>query len=46
MKGREGDTGDQSQPGCNVNSTFNFTVGVLAVVAAIVIGYFIYRLMN
>jgi hypothetical protein len=28
---------------CNVNSTFNFTMGGLALVAAAVIGYFIWR---
>jgi hypothetical protein len=29
-------------PGCNVNSTFNYTVGVLAVAVAILIGYWVY----
>ena len=32
----------QLQPGCNVNSTFNFTVGVAAIAAALLIGYVVY----
>lgn len=40
MKGRESDAGDRPRPGCNVNSTFNFIIGALAIVAALVIGYF------
>jgi hypothetical protein len=34
---------DRNQrPGCNVNSTFNFIVGVLAIAAVFVIGYLLY----
>jgi len=33
---------DRPQPGCNVNSTFNFTVGGIAIAAAILIGYWVY----
>ncbi len=36
------DIGDTQQPNCNVNSTFNFTVGGLAIAAALVIGYLAY----
>jgi hypothetical protein len=32
-----------AEPGCNVNSTFNFSVGALAIAAAIAIAYFVYR---
>ena len=35
--------GGHGEPGCNVNSTFNFTVGALAIAAALVIGYLAYR---
>ena len=34
--------GSTLQPGCNVNSMFNFTVGGLAIAAALVIGYLTY----
>ena len=40
------ETDDSRQMGgssCNVNSTFNFTMGGLALVAAVVIGYFIWQ---
>ena len=30
---------NQPQPGCNVNSTFNYTVGGFAIAAALLIGY-------
>jgi hypothetical protein len=33
------DDAAKSQRGCNVSSTFNFTVGGLAIVAAVLIGY-------
>lgn len=32
-----------SPKGCNVSMTFNYTVGVLATLAAGAIGYFLYR---
>jgi hypothetical protein len=32
----------QAQPRCNVNSTFNFTVGAIAILVAILIGYIVY----
>jgi hypothetical protein len=28
---------------CNTNSTFNFSVGIVAIIAAVVIGYVVYR---
>ncbi|MDQ3746333.1 MAG: hypothetical protein M3444_18325 [Acidobacteriota bacterium] len=42
MSEQKGDVGNQPRPGCNVNSTFNFTVGGLAIAAAVVIGYLVY----
>ena len=30
------------QPGCNVNSTFNFTVGGVSVMVALLIAYLVY----
>lgn len=39
-KGR--DVGDQRGARCNVNQTFNFTVGAVAVVAALVILYMLF----
>jgi hypothetical protein len=48
--GREGHIMEQRnqrpetpEPSCNVNSTFNFTVGALAIAAAIVIGYLVWH---
>jgi hypothetical protein len=38
----ETNAGDRPQPGCNVNSTFNFTVGGIAIAAALLIGYLAY----
>lgn len=35
------DTGGQLPPGCNVSSTFNFTVGALAIALAVLIGYLV-----
>ena len=35
-------TDEPVQPGCAVNSTFNFTVGALAVLMALVIAYWVY----
>jgi len=32
----------QPQPGCNVNSTFNYMVGGFAIIAAVLIGYLVY----
>jgi len=32
----------ENEPSCNVSSKLNFTVGVLATIAACVIGYFAY----
>ncbi len=42
MKTETNDVGGKLQPNCNVNSTFNFTVGGLAIAAALVIGYLAY----
>ncbi len=39
MKSEMNDTGDRPRPGCDVNSTFNFTVGGFAIAAALLIGY-------
>ena len=36
------DSGGQPQPGCNVSSTFNFSVGAIAIVVAILIAYVAY----
>jgi len=33
---------DRQQSSCNVNSTFNFTVGGFAIAAALLIGYMAY----
>ena len=29
-------------PTCNASSTFNFAVGAVAIIAAVIIGYFVY----
>lgn len=42
MNIRKSDENDQVQTNCNVNSTFNFTVGAFAIVAALLIGYLMY----
>ncbi len=42
MKSETNDAGGQPQSGCNVNSTFNFTVGGLAIAAALLISYCAY----
>lgn len=42
MKSKTNGTGDRQQPSCNVNSTFNFTVGGFAIAAALLIGYLAY----
>ena len=42
MKTEKNDIGDKLEPGCNVNSRFNFTVGGLAIAAALLIGYLVY----
>jgi hypothetical protein len=34
---------DKSLPSCNVSTTFNSAVGVLAVIAAVAIAYLAYR---
>lgn len=39
MKAEMNDEGGKVRPGCNVSSTFNFTVGGLAIAAALLIGY-------
>ena len=36
------DVGGRLQPGCNVNSKLNFAVGLLAIAAAVLIGYLVY----
>lgn len=42
MKFERNDTDNRPQPNCNVNSTFNFTVGGFAIAAALLIGYLAY----
>ena len=37
--------GGRSAGACGTNSTFNTTVGVLALIAAGIIGYVVYRLI-
>jgi hypothetical protein len=39
MKAETNDDSGKLTPGCNVNSTFNFTVGGLAIAAAVLLGY-------
>jgi hypothetical protein len=39
MKAETNDDGTKSRRGCDVSSTFNFTVGGLAIAAALLIGY-------
>jgi hypothetical protein len=39
MKSQSSEPRDDQRTGCGVNSTFNFAVGGLAIVAAVVIGY-------
>jgi hypothetical protein len=50
LKRHEGDgkmqmktSDDKSLPSCNVSTTFNSAVGVLAVIAAVAIAYLAYR---
>jgi hypothetical protein len=42
MKAQTSDNDNQSRPSCNVNSTFNFMVGGLAIAAAALVGYLAY----
>ncbi len=42
MKAQKSDVGSQRRPSCNVSSTFNFTVGGLAIAAVLLIGYLAY----
>jgi hypothetical protein len=42
MKSETNDAGDRLQPGCNVSSTFNFTMGGIAIAVALLIGYLAY----
>ena len=42
MQSEMKEMGDRQQTSCNVSSTFNFTVGGLAIVAALLIGYLAY----
>ena len=42
MDGREDDAGRRVL-GCNVNSTLNFGIGVVAIVAAALIAYFVWH---
>ena len=37
---------EPSAPGCNVSTTFNFTVGAVAIVAAIVLGYVVWHWLH
>jgi hypothetical protein len=39
MKTEMNDDGAKLRLGCNVSSTFNFTVGGLAIAAAVLLGY-------
>ena len=42
MKTESNDVGGKLEPDCNVNSTFNFTVGGIAIVAAVLIVFLVY----
>ena len=42
MKTKTNDDVGRLKPNCNVNSTFNFSVGGVAIVAALLIGYLAY----
>jgi hypothetical protein len=42
MKSEMNETGDRPRAGCDVNSTFNFTGGGIAIAAATLIGYLVY----
>jgi hypothetical protein len=42
MRAGTSDSGGRVQPGCNVNSTFNFGVGAIAILVAILIAYVAY----
>ena len=42
MRAGTSDSGGKAQPGCHVNSTFNFTVGAVAILVAILIAYVAY----
>ncbi len=42
MKAQRSDDNGLTRTSCNVNSTFNFTVGALAIAGAVLIGYFVY----
>ena len=42
MKSETNGAGARLQSGCNVNSAFNFTVGGVAIAAALLIGYIAY----
>jgi hypothetical protein len=35
-----------SEPSCNVSSTLNFTIGAVAIVAAVAIGWLILRMVR
>jgi hypothetical protein len=35
-------TAERAEPGCAVNSTFNFSVGALAILVALLVGYWAY----
>ena len=42
MNEQKSDVDKQPLPGCNVNSTLNFTIGEFAIAAAALIGYLVY----
>lgn len=42
MKSDMNDNPNRLETGCNVNSTFNFTVGGIAIAVAVLIGYLAY----
>jgi hypothetical protein len=42
MERHASDVRGEGRPGCNVNSTFNFTVGGLAIAVAVLLGYIAY----
>lgn len=43
MQTEMSDIKDRPKANCNVSSTFNFTVGGIAIAAALVIFYLVYR---
>jgi len=45
MKTDKPDSGGRQEPGCNVSSRFNFTVGGVAIAAALLGAYLLYMFL-